>query len=181
MMGWFFIALILAGLLVGYVLFRRRYRPPLDSSLACARVQECHQKGASRGLGKFRRQEESMISWREFETAAPSIAEIGRQRLELARIALLGTLRKDGSPRISPVEPYLSQEHLFFGAMSWSLKTRDLQHDPRCVLHSAITAPDAAEASSSSTDVRWRHQTRSAKAHRAGGKHNRRAPLPSSC
>jgi hypothetical protein len=87
-----------------------------------------------------------MISWREFETAAPSIAEIGRQRLELARIALLGTLRKDGSPRISPVEPYLSQEHLFFGAMSWSLKTRDLQHDPRCVLHSAITAPDAAEA-----------------------------------
>ena len=84
--------------------------------------------------------------WQEFETAAPSIAEVGRQRLEVARVALLGTLRKDGSPRISPVEPYLSREHLLFGAMSWSLKTRDLQQDPRCVLHSAVTAPDAGEA-----------------------------------
>jgi hypothetical protein len=29
--------------------------------------------------------------------------------------------------------------------MSWSHKTRDLLTDPRCVLHSAITAPDAGE------------------------------------
>jgi hypothetical protein len=29
--------------------------------------------------------------------------------------------------------------------MSWSLKTRDLRRDPRCVLHSAITAPDQGE------------------------------------
>jgi hypothetical protein len=87
-----------------------------------------------------------MISWHELETAAPAIAEVGRQRLELSRVALLGTLRKDGSPRISPVEPYLSDGHLLFGAMSRSLKTRDLLHDPRCVLHSAITSPDAGEA-----------------------------------
>ena len=87
-----------------------------------------------------------MISWHELETAAPPIAQLGRQRLELSRVALLGTLRKDGSPRISPVEPYLSQGHLLFGAMSWSLKTRDLLRDPRCVLHSAITTPDAGEA-----------------------------------
>ncbi len=87
-----------------------------------------------------------MISWHELETAAPPIAELGRQRLELLRVALLGTLRKDGSPRISPVEPYLSQGHLLFGAMAWSLKTRDLLRDPRCVLHSAVTSPDAGEA-----------------------------------
>jgi hypothetical protein len=87
-----------------------------------------------------------MISWHELETAAPPIARLGRQRLELSRVALLGTLRRDGSPRISPVEPYLSQGHLLFGAMSWSLKTRDLLRDPRCVLHSAITSPDGGEA-----------------------------------
>src|SRR5207244_10367181 len=87
-----------------------------------------------------------MISWNELETAAPPIAQAGRQRLELSRVALLGTLGKDGSPRISPVEPYLSQGHLLFGAMSWSLKTRDLLRDPRCVLHSAITTPDAGES-----------------------------------
>jgi hypothetical protein len=58
---------------------------------------------------------------------------------------LLGTLRKDGSPRISPVEPYLSQGELLFGAMTWSLKARDLVRDPRCVLHSAVTDPDGGD------------------------------------
>jgi hypothetical protein len=86
-----------------------------------------------------------MISWREFEAAAPPLAHKGRHRLELTRVCLLGTLRKDGSPRISPVEPYLSGGELLFGAMAWSLKATDLLRDPRCVLHSAITGPDNAE------------------------------------
>jgi hypothetical protein len=43
------------------------------------------------------------------------------------------------------VEPYLTQGHLLFGAMSWSFKTRDLLRDPRCVLHSAISNPDSGE------------------------------------
>jgi Pyridoxamine 5'-phosphate oxidase len=83
--------------------------------------------------------------WRDLETAAPEIARLGKERFDRARVALLGTLRKDGSPRISPVEPYLTQGHLIFGAMSWSLKTRDLLRDPRCVLHSAISEPDSGE------------------------------------
>jgi Pyridoxamine 5'-phosphate oxidase len=85
------------------------------------------------------------MNWRDLESAAPEIAHLGRQRLEQARVALLATLCKDGSPRISPVEPYLTQGHLIFGAMSWSLKTRDLLRDPRCVLHSAVTGPDSGE------------------------------------
>jgi hypothetical protein len=83
--------------------------------------------------------------WRDLEAAAPEIARLGKDRLDRARVALLGTLRKDGSPRISPVEPYLTQGHLLFGAMSWSLKTHDLLRDPRCVLHSAISDPDSGE------------------------------------
>jgi Pyridoxamine 5'-phosphate oxidase len=86
-----------------------------------------------------------MISWREFEAAAPTIAQHGQQRFEMTRVCLLGTLRKDGSPRISPVEPYLSGGELLFGAMAWSLKATDLLRDARCVLHSAITAPDNGE------------------------------------
>ena len=85
------------------------------------------------------------MDWRDLEEAAPEIAKLGKERLDLARVALLATLRRDGSPRISPVEPYLSQGHLLFGAMSWSPKTRDLLRDPRCVLHSAITGPDNGE------------------------------------
>jgi hypothetical protein len=86
-----------------------------------------------------------MITWQELETAAPPIAQLARQRFDGMRVALLGTVRGDGSPRISPIEPYFSQGQLLFGAMSWSLKTRDLLRDPRCVLHSAVTAPDAGD------------------------------------
>jgi hypothetical protein len=84
--------------------------------------------------------------WAEFEAAAPEIAGPGKERLNRLRVALLGTLRQDGSPRISPVEPYFVQGHLLFGAMTWSLKARDLLSDMRCVLHSSVTAPDAAES-----------------------------------
>lgn len=85
------------------------------------------------------------MSWHDLETWAPEIARLGEERLDQARVALLATLRRDGSPRISPVEPYLSQGHILVGAMSWSLKTDDLLRDPRCVLHSAVTGPDNGE------------------------------------
>lgn len=85
------------------------------------------------------------VTWEELEAAAPEIARLGRQRLDRTRVGLLGTIRKDGSPRISPVEPYFTQGHLLFGAMEWSRKVRDLQRDPRCLLHSAISAPDAGQ------------------------------------
>lgn len=85
------------------------------------------------------------IIWRDLEAAAPEIARLGRERFDLARVALLGTIRKDGSPRISPVEPYLTHGHLLFGSMSWSSKTRDLLRDPRCVLHSAVSDRDSGE------------------------------------
>jgi hypothetical protein len=86
------------------------------------------------------------IRWRELELSAQPIAELAERRFEATRVALLGTVRRDGSPRISPVEPYLSEGDLLFGVMSRSLKAGDLRRDPRCVLHGAVTAPDAGEA-----------------------------------
>ena len=85
------------------------------------------------------------MSWRALEASAPAIARLGEERLEQTRVALLGTLRSDGWPRISAVEPYISDGQLLFGTMSWSLKTNDLLRDPRCVLHSAISGPDSGE------------------------------------
>jgi Pyridoxamine 5'-phosphate oxidase len=85
------------------------------------------------------------VSWAELESAAPAVAASGAHRLDATRVALIGTIRRDGSPRISPMEPYLGDGRLLFGAMSWSRKAHDLSRDPRCVLHSPITAPDAGE------------------------------------
>jgi hypothetical protein len=83
--------------------------------------------------------------WSDFEKVAPEIAGLGKERFDYARVALLGTLRSDGLPRISPVEPYFVKGHLLFGVMSNTVKARDLSRDPRCLLHSAVTGPDNAE------------------------------------
>ena len=83
------------------------------------------------------------MNWAELEAEAPEIARRGRERLAAARVALIGTLRRDGSPRISPIEPYFVEGHLLLGSMAWSAKARDLLRDPRCVVHSAVSEPDA--------------------------------------
>jgi Pyridoxamine 5'-phosphate oxidase len=83
--------------------------------------------------------------WRDLELGAPEIARLGMDRINTARVALLGTLRADSSPRISPVEPYVVDGHLLVGAMARSGKAADLLRDPRCVLHSAVTGPDSGE------------------------------------
>jgi Pyridoxamine 5'-phosphate oxidase len=84
-------------------------------------------------------------TWQDLEAGAPEVARMGAARLQAAHVALLGTLRRDRSPRISPVEPYIVAGHLLVGAMTWSRKAADLQRDPRYVLHSAVTSPDSGD------------------------------------
>jgi hypothetical protein len=86
-----------------------------------------------------------LASWRDLEHGAPEIARLGMAWLVTARVAMLGTLRFDGSPRISPVEPYARHGDLLVGAMAWSQKARDLLRDPRYVLHSVVSGPDRGE------------------------------------
>jgi hypothetical protein len=85
------------------------------------------------------------MSWGEFQRAAPELAHAAKARFEATRLGLLGTLRADGSPRISPIEPYFTADELLIGAMASSPKARDLMRDPRCVLHSVVSEPDAGE------------------------------------
>ena len=87
----------------------------------------------------------ALASWRDVELGAPELARPGMARLTSARVALLGTLRRDGSPRISPIEPYIAEGQLLIGAIAWSAKAADLRRDPRYVLHSVVTGPDTGE------------------------------------
>ena len=84
------------------------------------------------------------MTWSVLAAEAPELARLANERLE-GGVALLGSVRGDGSPRISPVEPYFAAGQLLFGAMSWSGKVRDLLRDPRCVLHSAVSDPGGSE------------------------------------
>ena len=78
------------------------------------------------------------MNWAKFEKAAPELAQLGKKLFEKAGLVLLGTLRKDGSPRISPVEFILLDGELYFGMMWKSKKALDLLRDPRCAIHNAI-------------------------------------------
>ncbi len=86
-----------------------------------------------------------MVTWGDFEAAAPLLARLGRERFEESGLALVGTLRRDGSPRISPVDVLFVDEHLYIGMMPRSMKALDLLRDPRCVLHSATSNQSGAQ------------------------------------
>jgi hypothetical protein len=83
--------------------------------------------------------------WTHFRDATPEMAALGEERFERTGVVLVGTIRKDGSPRISPVEPLITQGHLFLGMMWQSRKALDLLRDPRCVVHSTICNRDGSE------------------------------------
>jgi hypothetical protein len=83
--------------------------------------------------------------WSELAAGAPPIARLGMARLTATGVAMLGTMRRDGSPRLSPIEPCLVNGCLLVGAMTWSAKAADLRRDSRYALHSAVTGPDSGE------------------------------------
>jgi len=79
------------------------------------------------------------MRWSEFKKEAPEIAAAAEKLFDKSGVILLGTIRKDGSPRISPVEPLIAGGELQFGMMPRSFKARDLHRDSRCTVHSAVS------------------------------------------
>jgi hypothetical protein len=63
------------------------------------------------------------------------MAQAGRALWEEHVLMYLATVRADGSPRVHPVVPVLAEGSVFVAIASWSPKWRDLQAEPRCVLH----------------------------------------------
>jgi Pyridoxamine 5'-phosphate oxidase len=85
-----------------------------------------------------------MTTWAELETTAPELATAVRERFEAHGLGLLATLRRDGSPRISGVEPLFALGELWLGMMPMSRKALDLLRDPRFALHCATIDKDLA-------------------------------------
>jgi hypothetical protein len=82
-----------------------------------------------------------VASWSEIEAEAPELAARARELLEARTHRTLATLRRDGSPRISGTEIKFAEGEVWFGSMGGSLKTRDLQRDPRFAIHSGSDDP----------------------------------------
>jgi len=87
-----------------------------------------------------------MVPWKSFVADAPGIAAVFLRRHAAAgNLCMLATLRSDGSPRISPMEPRITRGQLILVGMPGTLKFRDLARDPRYSLHTATVDPHVGD------------------------------------
>jgi Pyridoxamine 5'-phosphate oxidase len=85
------------------------------------------------------------MRWSEMQGGQPGLAALGRQRLLEPGVVLVATIRSDGTPRISPVEPFVMDGDLWLSMMWQSKKAADLLRDPRVLVHSVVTGRDGGE------------------------------------
>jgi hypothetical protein len=86
-----------------------------------------------------------MIDWHQFRTEAPETAAVVERRIAATGLALMATIRADGFPRISPLEPLISDDRIWLGMMPGSTKSVDLRRDPRLCLHTATADKEVAD------------------------------------
>ena len=71
------------------------------------------------------------MKWQQFRISAPQLGALAQEAFDDQHVAILGTLRSDGRPRISPCEVYFSDGEMLLGMMPNSKKVDDLRRDPR--------------------------------------------------
>ena len=81
------------------------------------------------------------MRWSEISAQQPALGAVADRLLVEPGVLLAGTIRRDGTARISGVEPLVLDGDLWLSMMSGSAKRRDLDRDPRVVLNSVMTSP----------------------------------------
>jgi hypothetical protein len=84
------------------------------------------------------------MRWSDFSARQPLLAAVGREKLLGPGVVLVVTIRRDGTPRLSPVEPFVMDGELWLSMLMNSTKAVDLARDPRILVHSIVTGPDGA-------------------------------------
>ena len=79
------------------------------------------------------------MKWGQFQSERPELAVLGEELFDKPGLVLVGTIRGDGWPRISPVEHVITDGHLYLGMMWRSRKALDLLRDMRCTIHNAVS------------------------------------------
>jgi nitroimidazol reductase NimA-like FMN-containing flavoprotein (pyridoxamine 5'-phosphate oxidase superfamily) len=77
-----------------------------------------------------------MASFADVENVEPDLANRVRAILSSTTNAVLGTIRRDGSPRLSGADPYFHDGQLRIWSMPRARKGQDLRRDPRVAVHS---------------------------------------------
>lgn len=84
-----------------------------------------------------------MTRWIQFRKEAPELAEKVESSFESNIHHVIGTIRKNGSPRLSGTEVRIDDE-VRIGIMPDAVRLQDIDHDPRVEIHSAPLEPDLA-------------------------------------
>src|SRR3954468_11811428 len=90
-------------------------------------------------------QDRAMTNWNDVLAAAPELGKVVQERFEATGLAVLATLRADGAPRVSGIEPSFWDGELWLGSMWEARKALDLRRDPRLALHAATVDKEVKE------------------------------------
>jgi hypothetical protein len=85
------------------------------------------------------------VRWEDIERQARRLAGVMNDRLIAPGVLLVATIRLDGTPRLSPVEPLIFDGDLWLSMMWQSGKATDLLRDDRILVHSITTTREGGE------------------------------------
>jgi hypothetical protein len=82
-----------------------------------------------------------MATWAEFERAEPELAAFGRVRLD-GSVCFQATMRRNGWPRVHPVEPWIAAGLLCVRFRGRSPKVAEVTANGRYAMHTPMDNPD---------------------------------------
>jgi hypothetical protein len=85
------------------------------------------------------------MRWDDVHAQQPRLGAVANDRLLGPGVVLVATIRRDGTPRLSPVEPFVLDGDLWLSMLLGSLKATDLHRDPRVLVHSVVTGPNGED------------------------------------
>jgi hypothetical protein len=78
------------------------------------------------------------VEWDAFATEQRALSALGRRLFSGPGVVLVATIRRDGTPRVSPVEPLFWRGGLWLSMGLGTRKARDLESDPRVLVHNIV-------------------------------------------
>jgi Pyridoxamine 5'-phosphate oxidase len=85
------------------------------------------------------------MRWTDFETQQGDLSTLVRRKLIEPGLMMVATIRTDGTPRVSPVNPHVWDGDLCVSLASSTRKAADVGRDPRVLVHSIVSRWDGSE------------------------------------
>lgn len=96
-----------------------------------------------------------MARWADVETAAPDFGARIKACFDAHPHHVLGTVRVDGSPRLSGINVFFNEGRMWCGSMTAARKANDLHRDPRVCFYSAPLHEDMEGGDASVSGVAY--------------------------